>query len=244
MCQYKSAIVLPLGDLVHSDATDRHEDLILLAGLTDTTRQPHFVRIEYTGSDLTDIDTYALKVDQDWLPAWWDAAMVEDVTRRMRARCVASIVREHRAILCGGVWAVGGAAVVDRVVSARIVSVRGSATIRGVWGSATITDVGGSATIRDVWDSATITHVGGSATVMNVGDSATIRGVWGSATITDVGGSATIRVVWDSATITHVGGSATIRDVWDSATITDVGGSATIRDDHRVAAQRREGGAK
>ena len=235
MCQYKSAIVLPLGDLVHSDATDRHEDLILLAGLTDTTRQPHFVRIEYTGSDLTDIDTYALKVDQDWLPAWWDAAMVEDVTRRMRARCVASIVREHRAILCGGVWAVGGAAVVDRVVSARIVSVRGSATITNVWDSATITDVRDSATITNVRDSATITHVGGSATITNVGDSATIRDVRGSATITNVGDSATIRDVRDSATITNV---------WGSATITHVGGSATIRDDHRVAAQKREGGAK
>jgi hypothetical protein len=233
MCQYKSAIVLANGDLVHHEATDNHEMLMAFAGLKDDTRQPNFVRVEYTSADLGDIDSYTLRVDQDFLPPWWTPELIEDVTRRLRALCERSIVSDYRKILLGGVWVLVKDAKVDHVLSARIVTMRDSARITNVRDSARITDVRDSARITDVRDSARITDVRDSARITNVGDSASITNVGDSASITDVGGSARITNVWGSASITDVGGSARITNVW---------GSARITNDHRLPPARREGG--
>ena len=122
MCRYKSAIVLPNGDLVHHEATDSHESLLLWAGLKDDTVQPPFVRVEYTSDNLAEIDTYRLRVDQDYLPSWWTPDLAEDVTRRLRGLCERAIIREARQVLLGGPYVLAGDARIERVENGRIIA--------------------------------------------------------------------------------------------------------------------------
>jgi hypothetical protein len=168
MCQYLSALVLENGDIVQSEATDSHEDLILLAGLSDATPRPTFVRVEFTADDLLDIDAYRLKVDQDVTPDWWTTERAEDATARLRRIAEPRILRDvRRAILCGGVYVLAGSATANRVVGARIVQMGDNATVQDVWGNATVQDVRDNATVRDVRDNATVRGVWGNAKVID-----------------------------------------------------------------------------
>ena len=172
MCQYKSAVVLPNGDLIHHEATDHHDDLLLWAGLADTSRQPNFVRVEFTGPDLGDIATYALKVDQDYLPQWWTSEMADDVARRLRALCERSIVSDRRKILLGGVWVLVGDAFVDRAENVRIVSMRGSSQVGEMQGSSQVGTMGGSSQVGEMWGSSQVGTMGDSSQVGAMGPNA------------------------------------------------------------------------
>ena len=130
MCRYKSAIVLRNGDLIHAAETDSHTDLLDMAGISDTSMSPDFVRVEYTSDKLAEIDTYKLRVGQeDWLPTWWNEDAASEATRKLRRICERAIVSEARKCLIGGVWILRGAAVVERTVSARIVEMWGSSQV-------------------------------------------------------------------------------------------------------------------
>ena len=147
MCRYKSAIVLRNGDLIHAAETDSHTDLLDMAGISDTSMSPDFVRVEYTSDKLAEIDTYKLRVGQDWLPTWWNEDAASEATRKLRRICERAIVSEARKCLIGGVWILRGAAVVERTVSARIVE---------MWGSSQVGTMLESSRVGTMWGSSRV----------------------------------------------------------------------------------------
>jgi hypothetical protein len=83
-------------------------------------------------------------VDQDIIPEWWDDAMREDATRKLRAIVARAIVTEDRTMLLGGTWVLGGSANVNRAVSVRIVSMWDSSQVGEMWDSSQVGTMGGS----------------------------------------------------------------------------------------------------
>ena len=235
MCKLKSAIILK--NRIFMPDYDSHSQMLEELGIKDSylNASKTFVRAELSpvnGDPFSDIDKWALSVDQDITPDWFD---VEDCEARMReavkewAKTHIYIGVDNLTISSGENYYIKDCHDVVVCGSATIQYVGDSATIHNVYGSATIQNVCGSATIQNVCGFATIQNVCGSATIQNVCDSATIQNVFDSATIQRVCNSATIQNVCDSATIQNVRGSATIQYVFDSATIQNVCGSATIQ---------------
>jgi len=164
MCKFLSALVLRNGDIVcQPKVTDEHELLIADCGLRDEglIADRAFVRVEYSspaGAPLTDLDNYALIVDEPSIPHWFDDAMRERVTEQLRDRVKRMIVTDERQILLGGCWILSEGAVVEWAVGARIAAMYGNATVTNVSGNATVTNVSGNATVTDVRGNATVTR--------------------------------------------------------------------------------------
>ena len=120
MCRFKSALVLPSGEVFHDPATDAHEDLIRLAGIKrDTGRE--FVRVEFSSDkDLSDLDSYTLLVDETIVPDWYSSLDQEAIKGRLRDIVARCIVRDLRDILSGPCWIFGPGAGCKKLVSGRV----------------------------------------------------------------------------------------------------------------------------
>ena len=189
MCKLKSAIILK--NRIFMPDYDNHSQMLEELGIKDSylNASKTFVRAELSpvnGDPFSDIDGWALNVDQDITPDWFD---VEDCAARMR-EVVQEWAKTHIYIGVDNLTISAGENYY--IKDCHDVVVCNSATIQYVGGSATIQAVCGSATIQNVCDSATIWRVFGSATIRCVYDFATIQDVFGSATIWRVFNSATV----------------------------------------------------
>ena len=155
MCQFLSALVLRNGDVLTHPMLDSHSDLVTYFRLPDTDAYiSHFAKVELTPRDWLDPASWAWRVDEPTLTAWWaDVATGAEATLRARAERMVLRDGEHQLIV-DGCWIDGGSAVVRDVRAGRIVRVKGSAQIHRVGGSAQIHGVRDSAQIHGVWDSA------------------------------------------------------------------------------------------
>jgi len=192
MCNFLSGIVLPDGQVITSDYTDSHCDIILSQGIKDDGKhlpgRPLFAPVEcISDGGIFDWTTYKLNMDGNCeRPMWFDDDMWVAVENTMKTRIKNMIiVTGERDILLGGRWLIGGDAKIKRVISSIILNVGGSASITNVGGNASITDVGGNASITNVGDNASITDVRDSASITNVWDNASITDVWDNASITN-----------------------------------------------------------
>lgn len=181
MCKLKSAIILK--NRIFMPDYDSHSQMLEELGIKDSylNASKTFVRAELSpdnGDPFSDIDKWALSVDQDITPDWFD---VEDCEARMR-EAVKEWAKTH--IYIGVAHLTISSGENYYIKDCHDVVVCGSAKIQYVYGSATIQYVCGSATIQYVYDSATIRYVGDSATIWRVYDSATIQNVCGFATVT------------------------------------------------------------
>lgn len=166
MCKLKSAIILK--NRIFMPDHDSHSQMLKELGIEDSylNASKTFVRAELSpvnGDPFSDIDKWALNVDQDITPDWFD---VEDCKARMReagkewAKTHIYIGVDNLTISSGENY---------YIKDCHDVVVCGSATIQDVCGSATIHNVLDSATIKRVYGSATIHNVLGSATVTSSG---------------------------------------------------------------------------
>nr|DAP06686.1 MAG TPA: hypothetical protein [Caudoviricetes sp.] len=213
MCKLKSAIILK--NRIFMPDYDSHSQMLEELGIKDSylNASKTFVRAELSpvnGDPFSDIDKWALNVDQDITPDWFD---VEDCKARMR-EAVKEWAKTHIYIGVDNLTISSGENYYIKDCHDVVVC-----------GSATIQRVCGSATIRCVYDFATIQRVCGSATILNVCGSAKIQYVCDSATILNVCGSAKIQDVCDSATVT----SSSIFD-WENSGSVILCDNATFRD--------------
>ncbi len=159
MCKYKSAIVLKNGDILHSNWTDSHEELIDFYELDDTRNREGFVRVEFAPEsidDYKDIDKYLLKVDEGNVPDWWSEDFANHITSQMKDIVARTIITKDRKCLIGGPWIVAGAKI-DLIRSARVVylfssqvgEMRGSSQVGEMWGSSQVGKMRESSQIKN-----------------------------------------------------------------------------------------------
>jgi len=188
MCQYKSAIVVrdeaSKGGirLLMSPWTESHSELITIFKLKDGDRLT-FARVEFTPSSMDKaylVEEYALRLDEERKPDWWNAEIEADVTDRMRVYIKSIIVDGDVALLIGGQFVVAPGAKVE-CANAMVISAMCGGTLNYMWGG----------TLNDMR--------GGTLNDMRGG---TLNAMWGG-TLNDI-------VEWFSGLIKNVSKSATI----------------------------------
>lgn len=180
MCKLKSAIILK--NRIFMPDYDSHSQMFQELGIEDSylNASKTFVRVELSpvnGDPFSDIDKWAMNVDQDIKPDWFD---VKDYKARLR-EAVKEWAKTHIYIGVDNLTISSGENYY--IKDCHNVAVCGSAIIQDVCGSTIIQDVYGSTMIKNVCD---------SAMIQDVYDNATIQDVYGFAIIQDVYGSATV----------------------------------------------------
>lgn len=146
MCEFLSAIVMRSGDILTHDATDSHELLakhFKLKEHRDSDKGVNgWVKVEFCppNYEYDQPDKYALRLDEDSAPAWWDAEMVEKVTTSLRAMIERMIVSANEELLLGGRHIVASGSRVDMLVGGTAIAY-GSSTVRA-YGSSMVTAYG------------------------------------------------------------------------------------------------------
>jgi len=159
MCNFKSAIVLKNGDLLHLDGVDSHEDVLSYFKIKDNGNDS-FCRVEFVpGEDLCDLDQYKFEIDQE-RPDWFTESLEKKSVSRLKVIVNKYVVREDRDVLPVGFYILGNV----------VIKNAGCATIKSA-GNATIENAG-HATIQRAGH-ATIEYAG-FATIENAGH-ATIK---------------------------------------------------------------------
>jgi len=105
MCNFKSAVVTPNGNIYHLDGIDSHEDIINYYKLNDT-KLGNLVRIEYRpiqGKE-ADLASYELHIDEVIIPEWFTEGMKVQVIKRMKAIINKYIIKEDVHILPLGLY--------------------------------------------------------------------------------------------------------------------------------------------
>ena len=134
MCNLMSGLFFRNGDIVSaSEYTDSHEVLKRAANAGRASLAGHLAELEpvqweYTPpADLRlagDLSKWALKVDQDTTPAWWDAVKVREWCER---RVEAMFIREPRGALLGGCWiCLGDKATIAELIGGKLAIAVGS----------------------------------------------------------------------------------------------------------------------
>jgi hypothetical protein len=96
MCEFHSGIITYKNKKAITDLDeDSHEFLLEKAGLSDSRNDPNFVRVEIVPGDGNifnhDLSNWALKVDQDIIPDWFDSVIAE----RLMKESLQNVFRER-----------------------------------------------------------------------------------------------------------------------------------------------------
>ena len=154
MCQFKSAIVLKNGDVLHLDGVDSHEDIMEHHGVKDND---YICRVEFVpGENMADVKKYKLKIDQE-RPKWFTENVERKATTRLRQIIKKYIVTEDKNVLPVGFFILGNVTIEDAGYST--IEDAGHSTIEDA-GHSTIKNAGHS-TIKNAGHS-TIEHAGHS----------------------------------------------------------------------------------
>jgi hypothetical protein len=154
MCKFKSALVTRTGEVLLSEYTDAHEDLIAYFKLKDD-RDPGdgmrpFIRIEFVPSEQIDNPKrYRLKVDEEVTPIWFGDDMQASVTEKMREYIRKMIVPDNRDILLGGEWILTGNAIIKKTEATRIYAMLGSSRVGEMRGSSKVGAMLGSSRVGE-----------------------------------------------------------------------------------------------
>ena len=177
MCKLKSAIVLK--DRIFMPDYDSHSDMLKELGIKDDYlgASKTFVRAELSpknGDMFSDIDGWELTVDQDITPDWFDP----DETKARMIEKTKEWAKTHIHIGVEGLKISVGQN--HYIKDCEGVEIRGSATVKYIYGSATVENICDSATVEYIYDSATVKNICGSATVEKAsGHSVICASPWG-----------------------------------------------------------------
>lgn len=138
MCNFLSAIVLRDGTVLCEPSLTNHEDILDYFGIPQTEGSLiSFVRVEYSvcAEEWWDLANWKLRVDEKFYPDWWTEEVKERVTRDMRRRIEACIIRDKRAVLPMGVYYLAPGAEVTRAANCMIMGAKNAkiSMAQNVW---------------------------------------------------------------------------------------------------------------
>ncbi len=198
-------------NILRNAATDSHSDLIEYFQLRDDGKL-RFARVEFSppsDKDLASPEKYALRIDEERTPNWFDNEMKEAVAGRMRGWVKAMIATKDTPYLLGGHWIVPKG--VEVKVGPFTVVTENSGTVTYNYG--TVTENYGTVTEN----SGTVTYNYGTVTK----NSGTVT--YNSGTVTENSSP----VTKNSGTVTYNYGAGTVTCTDGAGTVTDNYGTVT-----------------
>ena len=189
MCKLKSAIALK--DRIFMPDYDSHSDMLKELGIEDDFigASKKFVRVELSPADgdpFSDIDTWALKVDQDIRPDWFS----EEEYKPKIVEAVKAWAKNHIFVGIDGLKLNTGTNYY--IKDCKNVEIGGSAQVENIGGSAQVENICGSAQVENIGGSAQVKYIGGSAQVEYICGSAQVEYICGSAQVKKASGVSVI----------------------------------------------------
>ena len=172
-----ASMILTKDSVLWSKTTDSHEEIIREFGIRDAVGGvPQIVRVEITpphGNFEAPAKDWTYKLDQDHVPAWYEAEEGERRTREALPAWIAEkIVLRSETIVS---------------LSAGIkLAVYGQ--VREVWGNGKVGTVWDNGKVGTVWGNGQVGTVGGNGQVGTVRDNGQVREVWGNGQVGTVRG--------------------------------------------------------
>jgi hypothetical protein len=202
MCQFKSAIVLKNGDIIHSYYTDSHEDLVDMMELRDNGNGG-FVRVEFfpRENNYADVSAYKLSVDQPDTPDWWTDEMAKRTETFLREVVKRMIVRENKKCLVGGAYILAGNAQIERCVDANIVVMYDSSNVGKMRGSSKVGEMCNSSKVGEMWGSSKVGEMWDSSKVGEMYDSSKVGEMWDSSKVGEMWDSSKVGEMYDSSKV-------------------------------------------
>ena len=173
MCNFKSAIVLKNGDLLHNDFADSHEDLIDLFNLKDDGKD-NFVRVEFTTTERKDIiENYKLNIDETSVPEWFEEFR-ERITDQLRDIVNNMIIREDHKIIIGRCIILAPGVTIDKIQHCVILEMRENSTVNTMRENSTVNTMRENSTVKTMWE---------NSTVKTMWENSTVNTMWGNSTV-------------------------------------------------------------
>jgi hypothetical protein len=174
MCNFKSAIVLRNGDLLHNPFLDSHEDLIELFNLRDNGLD-HFVRVEYTTSERKDIiENYKLNIDETSVPEWFEEFR-ERITDQLKCIVNNMIIREDRKFIIDECIILAPGVTIDKIQHCVILEMRENSTVNTMRENSTVNTMLGNSTVKTMWGNSTVNTMLGNSTVNTMQENSTVN---------------------------------------------------------------------
>jgi hypothetical protein len=246
MCFNLSFLILrPVNDaapeIVYSDHTRHHSDLIAMAGLPGSHGQEHYVRIEAKPTDgdwSKDVDQWEWKVDQSYAPGWYDDEVKAQAMKWLRRQVDRMTVREDRRVLLGGKYICIGKIAVERVANCHLIISKGAnVTIAATVVEYLSCDIysGGTLTAGDISGTLTAGYIanGGTLTAGYIYGTLTAGYIYGTLTAGYIanGGTLTAGYIANGGTLTAGnianGGTLTAGHIYGTLTAGDISGTLT-----------------
>jgi len=252
MCQFKSAIVLKNGDVIHSDWTDSHEDLIDMLELSDKGGEG-FVRVEFVPDEnkYSDPKSYQLKIDQNDTPGWWTEIVAERTSDYLREVIKRMIIKSDKKCLVGGSYILDGANI-GRCVNANVIVMLGSSNVGTMLGSSNVGTMRESSNVGTMWESSNVgtmwesSKVGTMRESSKVGtmrESSKVGTMWESSKVGTMLGSSKVGMMLDSSNVgtmresSNVGTmreSSNVGTMWESSKVGTMRESSKVGTDKRI----------
>jgi hypothetical protein len=207
MCNFKSAIVMKNGDLLHNPWTDSHEDLVQLFKLNDTATpagEARFCRVGFkpeSASTAGDVDTYKLWVEETIKPEWFGDAQEKSTIEKLRLIVSGMIITGAEGLLCGGAYILAKGAKIDCVKNARILFMCDSSRIEVLRDSSSVGELRDSSRVGTLYDSSSIGVLRGSSRVEVLHGSSSIGVLYDSSSIGVLYDSSSVKVLLDSSRV-------------------------------------------
>ena len=185
MCNFKSAIVLRTSpnDVIHSQWTDSHEELIALFNIKDH-REGNICRVEFKPHDLADLDKpdkYKLQIDEPTPPEWFTKNNQDRVASKLNTIIRNMIVDKPMRLMIGGAYIVTKGAQIEAANHARIIIIIGGTvseirggTVSKIYGGTVSAICGG--TVSEICGGTVSEIRGGTVSEIRGGTVSEIRG--------------------------------------------------------------------
>jgi hypothetical protein len=211
MCKFKS-FILTSERLYWRLDTDSHETLLMHLGLSDTSSNPDFVRLEFVPRNIWDADfeTWEMVVDQDLIPSWFQVeAAREKVLKAMPSIYSHQVaidteieivsweevyLKNTRVLKASGnasIHAYGDSTIVAMCDSSQA-SLHDSANIRKMFDNSQVLSMRDHSQVQHVLDYGCVCHMRDHSTISQIDNQAVVRDMKGYTSVTNAYGAARI----------------------------------------------------
>jgi hypothetical protein len=201
MCKFLSGIITKNKTIYDLDK-DSHEDLIIKAGLKDTSRNPNFVRVELVPIDGDVFNhnpkNWKLEVDQDFRPEWFSKDFADAEMRK----ALADVINQRFIINDKSLQKRTGQRIYTKNSS---VEAWGNSSVVA-WGNSSVVARGNSSV--EAWENSSVEAWGNSSVE-----------AWGNSSV----------VAWEnSLVVIPCSTDIKIKGIYDNASIKDLSGKPII----------------
>ena len=198
MCQFKSAIVLKNGDVLHNEFIDSHEDIITINGLKDNKTES-FVRVEYlpTG-ELWEIGKYKLSVDEPQTPEWFDKVK-DKAERKLKAIINRMIISVDTPMVVGRRIIVKPGVKILSIRQTVIDVLYKDSRVNVMWGNSQVNVMRGNSQVNKMWENSRVNEMWGNSRVNEMRENSQVNVMRENSQVNEMRENSQVNEMWGNS---------------------------------------------